>query len=240
MDSKPRLSLVESYLALLLRSLKAQRSIDDTELRKLHHAGDIAGMVRFVRKWLHLELPVTIGFVNGGGDPTAPAWIRLPKQMPHYGHDALKRTRAILFIRRSFLEESQFPLVVVAIAHELCHVVLNAIGHTLREQEEAVDLTAMILGFGQLYVEAARICQSNGSSLGYLTGKEVRHAQYIISRERDRRSLGRRSRTFTSERLAEIGLGIVIILLLAVLVILFWLPSHGVAGLRLLPYELAK
>ena len=40
-------------------------------------------------------------------------------------------------------------------AHELSHVVLDSIRHELRQQEEAVDLTAMHRGYGSFYFHGA-------------------------------------------------------------------------------------
>jgi len=42
------------------------------------------------------------------------------------------------------------------IAHELSHIVLSEIGHPLADSEEAVDLTAMLLGYRDIYVATAK------------------------------------------------------------------------------------
>jgi hypothetical protein len=148
-------------------------------------------MVRFIRGHLGVNLPISFGRVNSGGPEDAPAWIRLPTPMPLYGSEAYKRLKPTLFMRKNFLEESQFPQVAIAIAHEMCHVLLDSVGHSLHREEEAVDLTAMIRGYGQLYAEAAGIGERQRRQLGYLSPDEVRYALRAIAAPPRSRSTAR-------------------------------------------------
>ncbi len=54
-------------------------------------------------------------------------------------------------MQRNFLTHAPFATVVLMMAHELAHVILEATGHPLRRQERAVDVTAMALGFAEYY-----------------------------------------------------------------------------------------
>lgn len=109
-------------------------------------------MVKVVRDGMGLQLRVRVGLVNQGGLSDAPAWVTRPNPMPRYGSAEFKQALVTVFLRKSFLRESKFEKIVMAIAHELSHVVLDSVGHTLRKCEEAVDLTAMLLGYRDFYV----------------------------------------------------------------------------------------
>lgn len=186
-----RQALVESYIDRLRASFgKLRRPVAEEELRALYDAKDYSGMVYYVQTALHLDLTVRLGLVNKGG-PNAPAWINGSVPMPMYGTAAFRQEVVTMYIRKTFLAEVPFDTVVTAIAHELCHVVLNATGHPLREQEEAVDLTAMLLGFRDFYVTGCRVVRRQQlpladrlasyqaywvSSVGYLTQEEISHA----------------------------------------------------------------
>ena len=147
---------------------------------------------------MNIQVRLTLGLVNSGGHKTkdgreAPAWIRMPQRMPPYGTAAFRDPQLTMFIRKSFLAQSAYDEAAVAIAHEFSHVVLESIGHPLREEEKAVDLTAMLLGFRLLYKTACYKelhCYGGVTRkwLGYLNPTEVKIANRIIS------GRGRRSR----------------------------------------------
>ena len=65
-----------------------------------------------------------------------------------------------MFIKKSFLDEDRFEQVVMAIAHELSHIVLHGLNHPLRECEVAVDLTAMILGYRDFYLDGCEYLET--------------------------------------------------------------------------------
>jgi hypothetical protein len=108
-------------------------------------------------------------------------------KMPPYGSKEFREMRVDMYLRRSFLEESEYDHIAIVIAHELSHLILNSIAHPLQYCEKAVDLTAMLLGFRHLYISGSQkehhlwrsmeICQ-----IGYLTPQEVRRANQVIAR----------------------------------------------------------
>ena len=146
-----RTEMIRSYIHQLLPSLGIRPNIPQDELRALHARRDFIGMVRHIRTSMHLTLRLRVGLVNSGGPKKAPAWIEMPPSLPLYGTSEFRRTRVVLFVRKEFLAESPFESVALGIAHELSHIVLLAIRHPLMLQEEAVDLTAMMLGYRNLY-----------------------------------------------------------------------------------------
>lgn len=157
------------------------------DLKRLHRKEDYEGMVRLIRNVMNLDVRLRIGWVNSGGPEEAPAWVSVPPEMPRYGSKEFKDATILLFIRKSFLERSTYAQATIVIAHELSHIVLDSIQHPLRENEKAVDLTAMLLGFSALYHRAAysmeRVDFFNNPTwrrLGYLTPIELVTASRIL------------------------------------------------------------
>ena len=74
------------------------------------------------------------------------AFIVSPGYFPIYGTSDFNKLKIPLFI---FMKSTGISMetFVYAVAHELSHIILYALNHPLRNNEVAVDLTAMILGF---------------------------------------------------------------------------------------------
>jgi hypothetical protein len=139
----------------LLWRVKRQ-PIKPASLKALHKARNYEGMVQRIKKAMNVEVKLRVGWVNSGGqNKDAPAWVQLPHNMPPYGSTAFKDLTITIFIRKSFLERSKYDQAAITVAHELSHIVLESINHPLRREEKAVDLTAMLLGFRELYASGA-------------------------------------------------------------------------------------
>lgn len=202
-----RIVMIESYIRQLVPSLGGVRETERPEkLRKLYQERDFVGMVRHIRAQMGLNMKVRVGFVNSGGPANSSAWIVRPGQMPFFGTPDFQRMEVTIYLRKSFLADAPFEAIVLAIAHEFTHVVLDAIGHALNRQEAAVDLAAMLLGFRDFYRSGCRyqvpikppqqsqdlrdavtylLQMVNGPSiaLGYLTSDEVHLAASIMDRQ---------------------------------------------------------
>lgn len=186
-----RQAQIESWIQALRTSFGPVRvPIDGEVLQELYNKGDYGRMLYQVQSALHLDMRARLGLVNSGG-PDVPAWVVGSVNMPLFGTPAFRSTEVTVYLRKSFVEQARFEEIVLAMAHEMCHVVLNATRHSLRRQEEAVDLTAMLLGFRDFYVTGCRTVTEKKlsrteslagwkgyvtSSHGYLTYEEVSHA----------------------------------------------------------------
>jgi hypothetical protein len=176
-----RKEMIDAYTASLKASLGSNHQIaDHRALRQLFKARDYEGMIGFVRDTMNLDLRVRLGIVNSGGPQNAPAWIRMSSAISRPGTSAFKHELVTVFLRRSFLEESTYEQVAIAIAHEFSHVVLNSIHHDLREREPAVDLTAMLLGYRDLYVTG---CSTLRVERGLNWRRETRHSFGYLSKD---------------------------------------------------------
>jgi hypothetical protein len=194
-----RQHLVESYIDQLLATFGSARfPVAEEDLQHSYDRRNYANMISHIKGHLNLNIGMRLGLVNSGG-PNAPAWVQMPVYMPLYGTREFQSLTITVFLRKSFLQEGTFERVVCAIAHELCHVLLDGILHPLREKEEAVDLTAMLMGFRDFYVTGCNSVRDETSQedllagyrvygtrvLGYLTPEEVSHAAtYMTYRRR--------------------------------------------------------
>jgi hypothetical protein len=181
--------IVKTYLEELRQVLPYVPPIPVRALRSLHRARDYEGMLRLIKKAMNVEVRLVVGWVNSGGPEemkNAPAWVRMPVEMPFYGTKAFRESSITMYFRKSFLEQCTYDQVAITIAHELSHVVLDSIKHPLRSREMAVDLTAMLLGFRRLYASGCykeerfknRVaCQK----LGYLSIQEVQFANRTLA-----------------------------------------------------------
>jgi hypothetical protein len=180
---------VKKYLHQLQQALPRVPPIPVRTLRSLHATRDYEGMVRLIKNTMNVEVRLVVGWVNSGGPnemKDAPAWVKLPTEMPFYGTEAFRGLTITIFLRRSFLEQSAYDQVAIAVAHELSHVVLESTKHPLRRCEKAVDLTAMLLGFSRLYESAGHTEERFGNittrrHLGYLSPHELQIANQILT-----------------------------------------------------------
>jgi hypothetical protein len=158
--------------------------IQQEVLEQLYDQRDFPQMLGWIKKSMRLDISVGLRVVHESGDP--PMWIETPKKMPAFGTDDFRRTRVVVNARLDVLYGRPFTWVVAGFAHELSHVVLYCIGHPLQHDEKAVDLTAMILGFGDFIVNTEIIFgRGDRHWLGYLTNAECNYAyKYIGELER--------------------------------------------------------
>ncbi len=177
---------VERWIDTLTASFgRCKVPIDEKLLSEAWERGDISEMVSIIKRHLGITSSLRLGLVNSGmGD--IPAWVMMSNQASLFGNIGLNRVTTTIYLRRSFIQKSGFEGTVVAIAHEMSHIVLNSLAHPLRMQEEAVDLTAMLLGFRDFYVTGTSLTEVNTNHytivhLGYLTREEISYASEYMT-----------------------------------------------------------
>lgn len=183
---------IERWVATLKNSFGAPRPpVSSERLRELFEKKDYHSMVGTIQGMLSLDLRISLGLVNSGGPANRPAWVGIPPLLPMPGTSAFRALQVTVYLRKAFLENVTFEVLVMAIAHEFSHIILNATRNPLRRQEEVVDLTAMLLGFHEFYLKGCNttvaVSLPNGflavtvSQAGYLTLEEVKHATFCMS-----------------------------------------------------------
>lgn len=177
----------------LLASLGGRPSgaVDPKVLRGLHYARDFPKMLGWIKNSMGLGLRVGLRITEGTKEG-APMWIELPKPLPPIGSQAFKGTRVVVNAAKEVIGQRSFEWIVAGFAHELSHVVLTSLDHPLQDDEKAVDLTAMILGY-DLFMVGARESRIEVSRrrrtervewLGYLTIAERDFARSYLRKIR--------------------------------------------------------
>ncbi len=173
-----RKDMLEVYIKNLRRSFGLKPPVPEENMRRLYDAKDYHGLTGAIMSTMKIDLRVNLGLVNSGG-PAAPAWLRRPYPLPPINSSLYRNTVVTIFLRKTFLAEAGFESVVLAISHELSHVILDSEWHELRTKEEAVDLNAMLSGFRDFYMTGART--KGGGRIGYLTQDEISYAAWFMT-----------------------------------------------------------
>jgi hypothetical protein len=182
---------VGDYLNQLREKLPYVPPVPVQAIKKLHRKGDFGGVVRLIRQTMNVGVNLTLHWTSGPpAHEKAQAWVKIPPAMPYYGTPEFKALKVDMFILKSFRDTSTWAEFAIVIAHELSHVVLDSIRHPLRDEEKAVDLTAMLLGFSFLYRDAAHTLTRTrtgfktytykDTDIGYLSEWEVIAAAKIL------------------------------------------------------------
>lgn len=145
-------------LVMLERKFGPPRSpVDISVFEPLFRRHEYTRIVGMVKDQMRLDMGLKVGYVKKGGKANNPAWIALPQPMPIYGTTAFRRLMIIMYVQRSLIDKHSCESFVLAIAHELSHVVLAATGLQLPHDEKLVDLTAMHLGYHRIFLEGSKM-----------------------------------------------------------------------------------
>src|SRR6266478_5138024 len=100
-----RKEMVKSQLRQLRESLGGGRPpVVRTPLLGMYNEQNYAGMVKFVRESMSLDIKIRLGLSNIAGPNGAPAWVEMPNPMPPFGTAEFKQTTATVFIWKAFLD----------------------------------------------------------------------------------------------------------------------------------------
>jgi hypothetical protein len=168
-------------------------------LKKLYKERNFAAMLGWIKNSMRLDLRIGLRVVEDDKHKR-PMWIEWTNRIPSIGTTDFRNTRVIISATHDVLSKP-FNWIVAGFAHELAHVVLCSLNHPLQENEKAVDLTAMILGYKKFMMTAHRTTtewvdinrtRNRTEWLGYLTIAERRFAAaYIEKLQRKRAAIVR-------------------------------------------------
>ena len=148
--------IIKNYVDDLLQSIGGSiPTVEPHVLKRLYKQKDYPAMLGWIKNAMRLELKVGLRIVDKIDD-AHPMSIEFSKPVPGIGTKEFKNYRVIVNAGREIFDTKPFDWIVAGFAHELSHIVLFLIGHRLQEEEKAVDLTSMILGFDKFLVNAKR------------------------------------------------------------------------------------
>jgi hypothetical protein len=177
--------LIKNYIDDLLQLIGGAIPTVETHILKgLYRQKNYPAMLGWIKNAMHLELKVGLRILKKMDGPH-PMSIEIGKPVPRIGSEEFKTFRVIVNARRDVFD-MPFDWIVAGFAHELSHVVLFSIGHKLQEEEKAVDLTSMILGFGDFFVKAKRSTSEMTWRTGYSkTSTKTEWLGYLTIPERE-------------------------------------------------------
>jgi hypothetical protein len=165
------------------------------ELADLSSRRKYGAMLSIIRRSLLLQdIPMRVGIVRKQLCEGV-AWVykETLTNLPSWGTSGFKKYNIDVFVCKEFAQTRSLEAVIFAMAHELCHVLLNAVRHPYREVEEVVDLTAMFMGYGDILMRESDVAeredclvQANGEVLsfryqvGYLSREEKLYAMELF------------------------------------------------------------
>lgn len=184
-----RFRQIEKWIDELWKIAPGKPPIDATELEVKWNDRKVTEMVGLIKEHCGVRLKLTVASVKSGGI-NAPAWVKMPLEFPLFGTPGHNEVKATMYIRKTHMTE--FEPLVLAISHEMSHIVLNSVRHKLRGVEDAVDLTAMLLGFRDFYITGSRrVIRSDEGKvtemLGYLSYEEILHAAMYMTKKATKR-----------------------------------------------------
>lgn len=188
---------IKLHIDELIQSLGggAVQGINPRTLKKLYKERNFAAMLGWIKNSMRLDLRIGLRVVEDDKHKR-PMWIEWTNRIPSIGTMDFRSTRVIVSATHDVLSKP-FNWIVAGFAHELAHVVLSSLNHPLQENEKAVDLTAMILGYKKFIMTAYRTTtewvdinrtMNRTELLGYLTIAERRFAAAYIEKLRRKRA----------------------------------------------------
>lgn len=141
---------------------------------------------------------------HGSGSEGITAQVSIPGNLPFYGSSALKDYPINVKISDNCTEH---PVVFAMImAHELSHVLLYSLNHSQKENEFYTDLTAIMLGFQNIFQNGRKITETDveqgfmstttrtrTTTYGYLNDEQFNFARNkintILEKNRERKKL---------------------------------------------------
>lgn len=193
-----RSALLLNYLNNIIPYLgKQHEPVDIFSLLQSYEASSLAGICKCIKTQMGLRTKVRLNYIdNEGMEKDPPCWVDDDlNNAPHFDSPLCPDYIANVYIRRPRFEDMSFCALVFALAHELTHIVLVTKRSPLCFTEEAVDIGAILLGYGSFYVACKHERVNNYFGIGpfqfadnktciygYLSMEEILYIQCILGR----------------------------------------------------------
>jgi|GEM_PF-1944507 len=179
-----RREMICSLTRKLLKDFKG-KPINSTMLENLYREKRYPKMISEIKNHMSIDCKLSVKCITSAplpGYENTPAWIKLPRYFPAYKSPAQRNMKLTMFYYKA--EMDSYYKFVMLISHELAHLFLSSVNHSLRGSEEATDICAIVLGFGRFYELGQTTFNSNGRTrLGYLSIDEIIYVLSIVEGE---------------------------------------------------------
>ena len=183
---------IESAITNLVASIGVKEFADDQKILSLVRSKKIKEAIKEIAKYLGIPIEVNLTYVPKGYRPSAndgfqsthlvktdkhgqgtggiTAQVSIPGNLPFFGTPAMINFPINVRLSENCAEN---PATLIAVmAHELSHIVLYSLWHKEKENEFYTDLTAMMLGFGDVMRNGRKVVKTDSvTDHGFLSSR---------------------------------------------------------------------
>lgn len=214
MNNRIDSSEIKLWIHEIIDTIGLREPVNYSYFKKFTKKNKLPELIKSIARYMNLPIKIDVEFVNdeyktgkvnfetkgvahyeGGGQGASGiiAQVEIPSNLPLYGTDALNNYLIKVKVSDNCLKSPQ--MFVTIMSHELSHILLNSLRHKNKENEFFTDLTAMTLGFvnifskGRTYIyetEENHILSStittHKQTCGYLSDNQFRFACELINK----------------------------------------------------------
>lgn len=172
------------HIQHITRELKKRipyKKVNERELEKLFEKKRYQDIIFLIRKHMGIVCGLSVKCIVDTDNPyqySAPARVQLPSFFHPYGSRRQKELKINMWFYKSHAQS--YRPFIVAMAHELSHVLLYSLNNQFKTSEEATDICAILCGFGKYYeLGHTTFRGTTKSELGYLSFEEVMYVSSV-------------------------------------------------------------
>jgi hypothetical protein len=130
---------------------RSKTTIPESDLRRFYEEKSYRKMAYAIAETIKLKLNLRIGYINDTDKPKNFSQLKMPRRFPLYNTAAYKETTVTLYFYKEFYQLLPFDAVVSLLAGNLTCFLLYGINNKHKDQSEAGEIGAMILGYAEYY-----------------------------------------------------------------------------------------
>lgn len=189
---------IENAISHLFSTVGLKEPISDQKIISLIHSRKTKEAIKEIAKCLGLPIEINLSYVPKGYNPNSndgfqskhlvktdwrgrgtsgiTAQVSIPSYLPFYGTPGMVNFPISVRVSENCNEN---PSTLIAVmAHELSHIVLHSLWHKEKENEFYTDLTAMMLGFGDVMKVGRKVIKTDSfTEHGILSSKTTTTTQ---------------------------------------------------------------
>lgn len=189
---------IDGAITHLLTTIGVKEYIDHERLISMIGSKKVKEAIKEIAKYLGLPIEVNLSYVPKGYRPGAndgfqsthlvktdwrgrgtggiTAQVSIPGNLPFYGTPGMINFPINVRLSENCAEN---PATLISImAHELSHIVLYSLWHKEKENEFYTDLTAMMLGYGDIMRTGRKVVKTESSTdYGFMSSQTTTSTQ---------------------------------------------------------------
>jgi len=214
MDNKIGDSDIKLWIHEIVDSIGIKEPVQYSHFAGLINNNQLPKLIETIASYMNLPIKAEVEFVSdqyqagkvnfesksltgydatGHGSEGIVAQVQIPGFIPSYGTSSLMGFPIKIKVSNNCLNSPQMFIAIMS--HELTHILLHSLGHKSKENEFFTDLTAMTLGFVDIFNQGRTYSYSTTQygvlsntttthtmTCGYLSDKQFGYAWDLIKR----------------------------------------------------------